>query len=155
VDDEPIVLVGRIDRVDFHAGKRLVRILDYKTADKGQSPDETHAGAEGWLDLQLPLYRHLWNALALKLPENCRVELGYFNMPRQLKETGFVRAKWDDGALRTADETARAVIRRLREGCYWPPTCPPPPNSKEFAGICLENAFHAPALEDDNDGGWM
>src|SRR5262249_30337174 len=61
VDEESITLVGRIDRIDRHESERKIRILDYKTADHPRKPEQMHLSGEKWIDLQLPLYRHLWH----------------------------------------------------------------------------------------------
>ena len=45
VDDRPFTLTGRLDRVDYHPGEDRYRIVDYKTGDAGQGPDEKHRGA--------------------------------------------------------------------------------------------------------------
>ena len=42
VDDKPVRLVGRIDRIDFHEGSRTLCILDYKTADRAMTPEKSH-----------------------------------------------------------------------------------------------------------------
>src|SRR5262249_50080816 len=76
VDGEAIDLVGRIDRIDFHAANKTLRILDYKTADRGEDPDKTHRNKEDWIDLQLPLYRHLCRTAQIKLPDACAIQLG-------------------------------------------------------------------------------
>ena len=41
-------------------------VVDYKTADRGDKPQQTHRKGDEWIDLQLPLYRHL--VRAAKLP---------------------------------------------------------------------------------------
>jgi hypothetical protein len=146
VNGDAITLVGRIDRIDFHEAKRIVRILDYKTADRGQKPDQTHREGQRWIDLQLPLYRHLWRAVPLRLPENCAVELGYFNLPRQLDETDVALATWDDATLASADATAQDVIMKLRDGVFWPPTDPAPDYNEDLAAICLDDKFRGPLL---------
>src|SRR5207253_512814 len=114
VDEEPTLLVGRIDRIDYHDGMRTLRILDYKTADTAAKPDKTHHDGKHWIDLQLPLYRHLRRAAPLEVPGGCRVQLGYFNLPKELEATDVDVAEWDQTALDEADETARRVIHQLR-----------------------------------------
>ena len=151
--DEPITLVGRIDRIDYHEATKTICILDYKTADKAEHPEKTHRPKERWLDLQLPLYRHLWRALGLAIADDCTVQLGYFNLPKQLEATGISPASWDDSALREADDVAREVIRNLRAEVYEPMAWPAPKYSEALAAICLENRDEAPALADDDEEG--
>jgi len=155
VNGTSITLVGRIDRIDFHEQQRTIRIVDYKTTDRGQSPEQTHRKGEEWIDLQLPLYRHLWRKAELDVPAEVKEELGYFNLPKQLEKTAFVAAAWDDAVLRNADEKARLVIRKLRgDDPYWPPVYDPVPDYSEYlAAICLDNTFGRPALGADDEGG--
>jgi len=153
VDGESIELLGRIDRIDFHEANRAIRVLDYKTADTAQTPDKTHRNSEGWTDLQLPLYRHLWRAAPLNVPADCTVELGYFNLPKQFEETKVAVASWDAATLEGADERAREVIRNLRNAIFWPPAYPAPDYSEDFAAICLDNLYSQPRLLDENHGG--
>lgn len=125
VDDRPILLSGRIDRIDRHRHSGRWAILDYKTAGRGRPPDRTHrAGRRGdrrWTDLQLPLYRHLLPAMAeagrvpgeLGDPE-APLLLGYVNLSREATE--LARADWTRDELAEADEAAREAVRRLRAG---------------------------------------
>jgi RecB family exonuclease len=151
VDEQDITLVGRIDRIDFHEANRTVRIVDYKTGDTGQKPDEAHRKAEQWVDLQLPLYRHLWHDAGLQLPAECNIELGYFNLPKDPAQTDFCNAPWDDAMLDAADEKAREVIRNLRKGVFEPRTNPAPPHTEDLAAICLDNTISGPVLRDEYD----
>jgi len=127
VDGAPVRLSGRIDRIDHHASSGRWQVLDYKTSERARTPEDNHlAGRKGdrrWVDLQLPLYRHL-------LPEvadadgarpgasaaDGAVEYGYLLLPRDAEGTGERIADWDAEQLEQADETARAVVRLLRAG---------------------------------------
>jgi len=129
-----------------------MRILDYKTGDSAQKPEKAHHNGEQWIDLQLPLYRHLWPAARLDVPANCTIELAYFNLPKQLDKTAVVRAEWDGASLMEADEVARQVVRRISSAEFWPPTYPAPDYAEEFAAICLDNRLSSPALGDDDEG---
>jgi hypothetical protein len=154
VDGDSIILVGRIDRIDFSEATGALRILDYKTADNAQTPDSTHRKKEAWIDLQLPLYRHLLQAVRLIVPADVSVELGYFNLPKQRDKTGVVLASWDDATLESADAKAKEVIRKLRDKVFWRPEYNPVPAfSEDFAAICLDNVFSKPGLGDDDEGG--
>jgi len=127
---------GRIDRIDRHSKTGRIRILDYKTSDTLQKPDEAHFGPvvdgipdymkvtvddreKRWIDLQLPLY-------SLLLPEerlsDSTVELGYFNLPKATDDTGVVI--WDgldDHLLASARLCARSVVEDIRSRRFWPP----------------------------------
>jgi ATP-dependent helicase/nuclease subunit B len=153
IDNEPIELVGRIDRIDRHEAKGTIRILDYKTGDTAKEPAKTHHCSDGWIDLQLPLYRHLWRATGLAVRQDCRVELGYFNLPKNLADTKVACADWDEAMLAEADEVARTVIRSLRAEKYDFVPGSAPKYGDEFAAICLDNTLSAPALTEDDPGG--
>lgn len=134
VDGRPIRLRGKIDRIDVHAesGRRV--ILDYKTSDLPKKPEQTHRSHGTWVDLQLPLYRHL--ATALGIESDC--ELGLVLLPRDTNRIEFSLANWSESQLADADDVAREVVRAVRAENFWPPTEPPPDFSEEFAAICQD-----------------
>lgn len=134
VDGEPMWLTGRIDRIDVHrtTGQRV--ILDYKTSDEGKSPESTHRPRQDWLDLQLPLYRHL--AAALQITGS--IQMGYVVLPKDTRATQFLLANWRTEDLDAADEIARDVVRRIRREEFWPPASQPPAFSEDFAAICQD-----------------
>jgi ATP-dependent helicase/nuclease subunit B len=144
VDGEEILLVGRIDRIDFHETKRTLRILDYKTADTAQTPDKTHRKKDAWIDLQLPLYRYLWPAAGLSVPGKPEVELGYFNLPKKVDGAGVAIADWDNKTLESARVEAQRIIGELRKKVYLPWADPPPPYSDDLAAICMDNVRGRP-----------
>jgi ATP-dependent helicase/nuclease subunit B len=143
-----ILLVGRIDRIDVHESTGMVRVLDYKTADSAESPERTHRKGAEWIDLQLPLYRHLWPVVPVKLPRNADVKLAYFNLPKKLEQTDVVDAPWDNAVLADADRKAQEVVRNICNGVYEPAKYPPPSYCEDLAGICLDNMLGSPALSD-------
>lgn len=129
---------GRIDRVDRHRESGRARLLDYKTSDRGGGPGPAHLGPapadrdyreyalievagrqRRWTDLQVPLY-------AILLPSGTDLtgpfELGYFNLPRALGDTGVV--PWADAPanlLESARNCAEGVIGDIRDRRFWPP----------------------------------
>jgi ATP-dependent helicase/nuclease subunit B len=127
---------GRIDRIDRHSESGRIRILDYKTSDTLQKPDEAHLGSvleeipdymrisvdgkeKRWVDLQLPLYRIL---LPEKAYSGSRIELGYFNLPKAIDETGVVI--WealDADLLESARVCAESIVEDIRNRRFWPP----------------------------------
>jgi hypothetical protein len=153
VDGVDILLNGRIDRMDFHDAKRKLLILDYKTAESGENPDTTHRKSGHWIDLQLPLYRYLWQAARLDVPANIDVELGYFNLPKNLDEAGVAIADWDQATLESAKFKAEEVIRNLRRHTFLPMADPPPKYSEDFAAICLDNVLERPRRTNSDEGG--
>ena len=117
VDGAPVLLRGRIDRVDRNesTGERIV--FDYKSSEKALGPEAAHRSGGDWVDLQLPLYRHLVRAAPLGLAD---VRLGYIGLPREAAGSGARIAAWTAGDLASADEKARWVVRRIREGAFEP-----------------------------------
>jgi ATP-dependent helicase/nuclease subunit B len=161
VDKEPLTLQGRIDRIDFHPKTGNYLILDYKTGDSANSPERAHRDGDGaWVDLQLPLYRHLLVDVkidgATPVPwcdsesrDRC-VQLGYINLPRDLSAVGLELAAWDVRLLAEADEVARGVVRRIRSETFWPPSRTPPAFCEDLAGICQDNLL-APWQEEGGE----
>lgn len=127
---------GRIDRIDRNIDTGHIRILDYKTSDNLQRPDEAHFGPvadevadymrvnvdgkeKRWVDLQLPLYRILFPK-----DESCdsKIEVGYFNLPKSIDGTGVVI--WedvDDDLLESARACAESIVEDIRNRRFWPP----------------------------------
>jgi ATP-dependent helicase/nuclease subunit B len=130
---------GKIDRIERHADG-TVRILDYKTSDKAESPENTHVKSarvdaglaeytvfekdgklKSWTDLQLPLYQ-----LLLEKEGNfkdCRIVCGYFNLPKAVSDAGI--EIWDgmgETYLKDAEKCALGVIESIRNGIFWPPS---------------------------------
>jgi RecB family exonuclease len=150
---EPVMLRGRIDRIDYHKGANIVRILDYKTADKAVSPDTAHRKQDQWIDLQLPLYRHLWRrAVPIdQVPADATVQLAYFQIPRELEAaTVDVAEEWNEALLAEADAIAQEVIAAIMAEEFWPPTVPAPDLFEEYAAICLDN-LQVPSVMDEEE----
>jgi hypothetical protein len=148
-----ITLVGRIDRIDFHEERRELLILDYKTGDSAQTPEKSHRKKETWIDLQLPLYRHLWPALRLGVPTEPEIRLGYFNLPKKLEETSVALAEWDADTLQDATNAAKAAIAKILRNAFWPPEYNPVPEfCDDLAAICLDNVLGRRTLPDENEG---
>ncbi|MFH1763435.1 MAG: PD-(D/E)XK nuclease family protein [Gemmatimonadota bacterium] len=122
VDGIPVFLSGRIDRIDRNRTTGSWMVFDYKTGDGGADPASVRGRDGDWKDLQLPLYRHLLDGLqraegaGLEPPApGVRVDLAYLPLS---KDTGRITpavAGWTPADLETAEETARKVIRSLRE----------------------------------------
>lgn len=137
VDGQAMELSGRIDRIDWHPERETWRVLDYKSSARGNPPEATHRQKEQWVDLQLPLYRHLVRRWGLA----GRIELGYFTLPDDVNGVGVQLAEWSDPELESADQVACDVIRAVREEKFWPPADPPPKYADEFAAICQEGVY--------------
>lgn len=142
VDGQPFTLRGTIDRVDVHPDRQEVAIWDYKTADRGLTPNEYHYSGKKWKDLQLPLYRHLAKEIdAIKDFDLSKLRLGYVLLPRELDKVGFAPAYWTEEQLQAADEKAFEIIREIRTGRFWEPVARPPQFSEIFAAICQDQIF--------------
>jgi ATP-dependent helicase/nuclease subunit B len=129
VDGKPVLLRGKIDRIDHHPETGHWAVLDYKTGDAGKGPEETHRKGRGqnkeWVDLQLPLYRKLLTGIlnddstpVVPPADQDQVQLGYILLPRDPEATGAAMAEWDADALEAAEEKAREVVRELRKGVF-------------------------------------
>jgi len=147
VDGRPILLRGRIDRIDVHQTSGEVMVFDYKTSDTAKTPEKTHykKNKQEWVDLQLPLYRHLVKSLGI----DSEVGLAYINLPKKLDDVKHQQASWDGELLESADETAREIVRAIRDNIFWPPS-DDGGLMREFAEICLETTI----LEEDAEEGF-
>ena len=87
-----IDIAGRIDRIELSKDKKVLRVLDFKTSNTGEDPQDAHCKGKGenmeFISLQLPLYAILLRKdpfFAEKYPfldlENIKIECGYFNLP--------------------------------------------------------------------------
>ncbi len=134
---QEIPLSGQIDLVEERDGE--LRIIDYKTKDKPESPEEAHVvnfekkrsfspssllpipvlPGFGWTNLQLPLYAA---ALQKKYP-GTPIRIGYAQLPRAVSEsrivewTGF-HEEWAEAALAAAED----VVRFWAQKGFWPPS---------------------------------
>ena len=131
-------IAGMIDRVDRHRATGALRIIDYKTSDRGSGPEAVHLGTPGhapadytlvdvngktrrWTDLQLPLYTELLRANGITGSND--VDVAYFNLPKAATQTGV--SVWEGlnrELIASAVTCASEVIRRIRDGVFWPPS---------------------------------
>ena len=139
VDDVSVWLHGRLDRVDRNESTGVCAIFDYKSGDRGDSPEESHRKKGAWIDLQLPLYRHLARSLTL----SDEPLLGYINLPKDLTGVGHSLAEWSPNDLADADEQAKQVVQRIARREFWPPTSPAPSLFRDFDDICQVGVFGA------------
>ena len=128
---------GRIDRIDRNLDTGKWAILDYKSGDRKQDPNRVHRRRGEWVDLQLPLYRHVAEPLGV----TGDVELGYIVLPKDTKQVGEVIGEWGEQDLQQADDVARQVITAVREERFWPPRSDLSTWFDDFATICQEGVF--------------
>jgi ATP-dependent helicase/nuclease subunit B len=149
---KPFLITGRIDRVDRHKDGRLA-VWDYKTSDKGTKVNPAHRDGSGnWVDLQLPLYRYLIEAVpevgadAAKAQRNS-LQLGYVLLPRTIKDVAFDNAAWDADELQAADQLTSEIVTKIQQRVFWPPNPEPPPFSEQYAAICHDFVFDRSAID--------
>jgi hypothetical protein len=147
VDGQPLYLRGRIDRIDLRESDGQTIVFDYKSGDSAQTPDGSHREHGNWIDLQLPLYRHLARSLGISGP----VQLGYILLPKKTSDTKAELALWTEAELLAADEKAFEVIRAIRAQKFWPPADEPIAFSADLAAICQDDVFAAASLSVDDE----
>lgn len=151
-DDDPMPLRAAIDRIDRHERTRIVRVIDYKTSESGDSPHMIHHGvstvSDDWIDLQLPLYHYLLARSEVDLSSG--VELGYIVLPKQTDGAAYRPAQWTEDDLHHAVECARRVVRDIRAQRF--------PMNREiassydaFARLCQSLVMTLGDDEDDDD----
>ncbi|MCH7544999.1 MAG: PD-(D/E)XK nuclease family protein [Planctomycetes bacterium] len=148
----PIRIVGKIDRIDVHEQTGNWRIFDYKTGESGSSPHKVHLGLERvpenldeivWKDLQLPLYRFLAQQHGI----TGDVELAYFILPKQADGVKISAATWTAPQIEHALETARQVVRDIRDRKF-EPTEDLKHSYDQFARICQSTTFSSMELQE-------
>lgn len=142
VDGRTEWISGRIDRIDYHQDGRWA-IWDYKTSEKVKDPGKLHRNKKGvWLDLQLPLYRRL----AAELGRAGLPELGWISISGERKSQSFHAVNnWAEADFESAEDEARAIIRKVRDGCFddlgkWKPN---EPVMQAIGGLGLVSALPA------------
>ena len=117
VDGQPMLLRGKIDRIDQHRTGELA-LLDYKLCrDESKTPESTHRRSRKggvWMDLQLPLYRHVARVVIGAQP----VKLGFIRLADKLEAVGVALADWTAEDLAQADAAAAEVVRGIRRRDY-------------------------------------
>ncbi len=130
-----VTICGKVDRIDRHRETGCIRILDYKTIDKVFFPEATHVGPlqenqqeytlitiedkrGRWIDLQLPVYQLL---LASEFGHES-VELGYFNLPKSIRDTGlYMWENFNKEQLDHAEKCMKGILRDIQNQTFWPP----------------------------------
>ena len=133
---ESLNLVGRIDRIDFHPRDRKWAIWDYKTSDTARKPAVAHYNRQqGWIDLQLPLYRNLFRSLVSNIEYPGEPSLGYISLPKKAEDCEFAVAGFSSAELADADQKAETVVCSVLARRFWPPTAEPT-HFDDFARVC-------------------
>jgi len=150
VDNQPIKIRGRIDRVDYNVRTGKYMLIDYKTTSSGDKPEKVHRPKDEWLDLQLPLYELIFTKSKQFEDDGefenegneqfeSNIELAYVSLPKDTSDAAFLKASWQQQDILDAHETAFEVIRKIRREEFYPPTSPPPKFSEMYSAICLDN----------------
>jgi hypothetical protein len=141
IGDQSFEIVGKIDRIDRSPEGKFA-VWDYKTSDAATKVDPAHRYQGNWIDLQLPLYRHL---LVQEFPEArnvfAEIQMGYVLLPKRLNDIAFNQAEWSTAELDESDQLAVAVMQNILEQKFWPPQLDPPEFSQEFSDICQDEAM--------------
>jgi hypothetical protein len=135
-DGTTINVVGRIDRIDRHADGRWY-IFDYKTGDSSTKPEKAHRRDGEWIDLQLPLYRHIARSLGV----GGDVQLGYLRLPRDTSDVGEESAAWTADDLASADQAIFDVATSIRNGVFWKVLDDEPAVLSEYGPICQDGVL--------------
>lgn len=136
IDKFVMPIIGRIDRIDYHADTGKYAIWDYKTGDAAKKPLPAHwSKSLGWKQLQLPLYQLM--APALGIPNE--VSVGYIILPRSSSSAGFFEADFTDELFLSAIETAKEIVKKIRQNHFWPPRYDNLSSWDIYSGICQNN----------------
>ncbi|MEQ1827435.1 MAG: PD-(D/E)XK nuclease family protein [Pirellula sp.] len=134
VDGSPMMIHGRIDRIDYNPRDGRFAVWDYKTGDATGKPKEAHLRANGtWTDWQLPLYGLLIRTL--KIEDLSKVSFGYILLPKNSNETQFVTADFTLEQHASAIEFAKQIARNVMAGNFWPPKYKGISNYDEYNAI--------------------
>jgi ATP-dependent exoDNAse (exonuclease V) beta subunit len=129
-----IKLHGRIDRIDEHEDQKRWAVWDYKTGDSSGNPRTIHLKRSGeWTDWQLPLY-----GLLIKTRKGYtgkEVSFGYILLPRNVSETEFISADFNEKELAAAVQSARELAIKVVDGVFWPPIDSGRPEYDDYSAI--------------------
>ncbi len=134
IDDKPMIVHGRIDRIDFHEADGRYAVWDYKTGDRAGKPTEAHLKQNGtWTDWQLPLYGLLIQTLGIK--DLSQVQFGYILLPKNPVDTQFIVADFTEEQHKAALESAKVLARNVMNGVFWPPKYKSIPVEDDYSAI--------------------
>ncbi|QDV69357.1 ATP-dependent helicase/deoxyribonuclease subunit B [Rosistilla carotiformis] len=149
VDGTPFGLKGRIDRIDYHPDDDRWAVIDYKT--HAHDPFKKHykKSTDEWIDLQLPLYRHMLSALEIHADRDL-VQLGYFNIGEKESDVRVNIAEFTPALYASADVAAADVVRGVREGRFIanPDAAT---NYDDYAVICQTGSIEHLFTDQDED----
>ena len=104
-------LIGRIDRIDRHHGKREIVVIDYKTGTT--DPNKAYSKKKGeWSDFQLPLYHYLLRESGYAAAGET-IRLAYLPIPADASELAPQWANWTMDEIQCGILRAEEVIREI------------------------------------------
>ncbi|MBT4530780.1 MAG: hypothetical protein HOC27_06195 [Phycisphaerae bacterium] len=135
-EEQPFVVVGKIDRIDMHEDGRVL-VLDYKTG--STSAEKAHGTKDEWTDLQLPIYRHLAKKMGYDFDE---VKTGFILVGSKDTSVRFDFPDWDEAQLQVADDRFVEIVEDVKAGKYnSTPTTPAPRFSEDLSWICQDGGI--------------
>ncbi len=136
VDGDPVLIKGRIDRIDRNETSNRLAIIDFKTSIRHST--KTQIDKHGvWRSLQLPLYH--WLVQGSELDCNQGIEVGFGRLGQNLDEIEFDLIELSTTELNDALEQAREIIRAIRKSQFEPN--PNMPYQDVYQGICQDRVF--------------
>ncbi|MEO7932365.1 MAG: PD-(D/E)XK nuclease family protein [Chthoniobacterales bacterium] len=160
----PLKLSAQVDRIEQHP-EHGWRVMDYKTFSNPDLPEKKHFGppqpdhflpqsqvvfagkAKSWIDLQLPLYRHI----AALTYESSSIQACYFLLPADPSETQVMPLELDAATHESALTCAEEIATRISRGIFWPPQSPTASWGDALGGLFLngavEKCFDANTIE--------
>ena len=134
-----LLVLGRIDRIDYHAASSRWSIFDYKSSESCHRPEKIHNCTDPpfWSDLQLPLYRHL----AKSVTNSTDVALGYINICNDLTSIGEYFAEWSLEQLTAADLVALNVMESINANKFDAKTNAQPSFYSEYSYLLGDTAL--------------
>lgn len=139
VDDQSVVIRGRIDRVDQQEKKNDLAIIDYKTGSPKFRKQFARRKNE-WLSLQLPLYQWIFEASEIfRSNPDSKIVTGFARLGSVLDDIDFDLGTIKADQMELALQSAQEVIRNIRSENFEPN--PSPRYSDQFDAICQNLVF--------------
>ena len=134
--DPKLTLDGRIDRLDYNSATGQWMLLDYKAGDRAIENSDIR-NADGWKDLQFPMYRHL----AAEETGDAPVGFTYLRLSKDLNKKIPFQLQVERSDLEEADTIARTVVENIRNDVFWPPAELSNKYPDDYSWILQDSAF--------------
>lgn len=119
VNDIPVKVVGRIDRIDYNEKEGLYRIFDYKTGSSKYDLQRVYGPKKGWIDWQMPLYvNFLLQEFGFEKISCAYLNVSSFNDAKYCGDEVLIK---DEEALLDALKSAKEIISNIQHAIFWPP----------------------------------